>query len=114
MKIIITESQLNSAYWKYLKYILGDLTEVHVEKYHEYKFWVNDADGVVLQLDDDGDIWIHSDIWDNVSMFFNLGLSETRKLFKDYLENNLNLVDIKPDAYVNDNPWYWKHINKNK
>jgi hypothetical protein len=100
MKIIITESQLNSAYWKYLKYILGDLTEVHSRVVPENRFWKNDEYGVVLELEPAGhlmsDLWVHKDIWNNFSNFFSLSYIETKNVFMELFEEHLGIFNFIP------------------
>jgi hypothetical protein len=96
MKIIITESQLNSAYWKYLKYLLGDITEVHSDKYPTSRFWKNDEYGVVLQFKKKGFLWVNKNIWDNFENFFQLKYFEVKEIFKKLFEELLNLTGILP------------------
>jgi len=97
MKIIITENQLNVVYWDYLKYLLGDLTEVHSEKYSDSRFWKNDEYGVVLELDNSGELWVLYNIWSSFSKFFSLRYSETQQIMKTLLEEHLNLGTITPE-----------------
>lgn len=87
-------------YWDYLKYLLGDLTEVHLEKYPDYRFWKNDEYGVVLQLDDSGNLFIHYDIWRYFSVFFYLQYDEVQQVIKSMLEEHLKLVEITPEPML--------------
>jgi hypothetical protein len=110
MKIIITESQLNGAYWKYLKYLLGNLTEVQSDKYPTYRFWKNDEYGVVLELRKSGNLWVHSEIWTNFSEFFSLQYNETQQVMKSLLEEHLKLGGITPEIRLPVGFKYWKNI----
>ena len=96
LKVIITESQLSGIYWKYLKFLLGDLTEVHSEKYPDSRFWKNDEYGVVLELRKSGILYVHYNIWNSFSDFFSLQYDETQQIMKDVLEEHLKLVGITP------------------
>jgi hypothetical protein len=96
MKIIITESQLISAYWKFLNYLLGELTEYHSEKYPDTRYWKNDEYGVVLDLNKSGHLFIHHEIWYAFSNFFFLEYHETQQVMKNLLEQHLKLGGITP------------------
>ena len=94
MKYLITENQLNVVYWDYLKYLLGDLTEVHSEKYSDSRFWSNDEYGVVLELEKSGYLWVRRDIWYFFSNFFSLEYRETKQIMKSLLVEHLKLGGI--------------------
>ena len=106
MKIIITESQLNGAYWKYLKYLLGDLIEVQSKRFPDSRFWKNDEYGVVLELNDEDNFWVLYEIWNDFSTFFSLTYDETQQVMKSLFERHLNLERISPRR----NGFSWNHI----
>ena len=110
MKIIITENQLNVVYWDYLKYLFGDLTEVHSEKYPDSRFWKNDEYGVILELKKSGYLWVHYEIWSTFSMFFSLQYNETQQVMKDLLEEHLKLGGITPLLRQRNIQTHWKNI----
>ena len=110
MKIIITESQLSGIYWKYLKFLLGDLTEVHSDVYPDSRFWKNDKHGVVLELTKSGDLWVHYEIWVNFSDFFSLEYEETQQVIKNLLEEHLKLGGITPIRLYGQRNTHWKYI----
>ena len=110
MKIIITESQLSGIYWKYLKYLLGDLTEVHSEKYPDSRFWKNDKYGVVLELRKSGILYVHYNIWNSFSDFFSLQYDETSQVMKGLLEEHLKLGEITPQHSSHRPLYQWKNI----
>ena len=96
MKIIITESQLSGIYWKYLKFLLGDLTEVHSDVYPDSRFWKNDKYGLVLKLTPSDNLYVHHEIWDSLKDFFDLDYTETREIMKSLLEEHLKLKEVTP------------------
>jgi hypothetical protein len=96
MKIIITESQLNSAYWMYLKYLLGELTEVHSDEYPSYRLWKNDKNDLVLKLTPSDSLYVHHEIWNSLKDFFDLNYTETKGIMKSLLEEHLKLKEITP------------------
>ena len=110
MKIIITESQLIGIHWKYLKFLLGDLTEVHSEKHPHSRFWKNDKYGVVLELRKSGELLVHYEIWTNFSEFFSLQYEETQQVIKNILEEHLKLGGITPLFVLVDEFGNWKNI----
>jgi len=110
MKIIITENQLNVVYWEYLKYLLGDLTEVKSERYPASRFWKNDEYGVILQLKKKGFLWVNKNIWSDFSNFFSLEYFEVKEIITKVLEEYLNLKGIIPIQQGNMLKDNWNNI----
>jgi hypothetical protein len=90
---------MHSCYKEYLLYLLGELTEVHSDEYHNSIFWKNDEYGVVLQLRKSINLWVHNKIWDNFSMFFSLQYDETQQVMRGLLEEHLKLEGITPSNF---------------
>lgn len=95
MKIIITESQLDGIRWKYLKYLLGDLKEVHSEKNASSIYWKNNEYGVVIEFQKDGTLWVHDKIWHNFSNFFDLDYFDTMDSMGILLEKHLKIKPVE-------------------
>ena len=110
MKILITESQLSSAYWKYLKYLLGDLTEVTSWKYPDSRFWKNDKYGTVLELLSDGSLRVRHNIWEDFSDFFNLDYYDVENIMKLVFEEHLDVGIITPVRTTSNTPFGWNHL----
>jgi hypothetical protein len=79
---------------EYLLYLLGDLTEVHSERYPESRYWKNNEYPVVLELEKSGNLWVRYTIWNSFSKFFSLKYDETQSVVKDVLEEHLKLGGI--------------------
>jgi len=90
MKILITENQLRNVQFKYLDYLFEGIHEVKSKEYPNSKFWKKN-DKVVLELEEDGRLWVLRSIWNDISNMFSLEYPEINELIAEWVEQNIEL-----------------------
>ena len=100
MKIIITESRLNSVVLKWLDKEFGNLTEI----VRDGKIYYVDENGLPLfyyYQEENEDVFINYDrIWIFFESIFGLNGLQVEEILKVWLEETYNLRGVTPDLGV--------------
>jgi hypothetical protein len=104
MKIIITESQLENIYDKFLTLQFGNLTRFEnfkrrhlfwTEEYPNHSFWKNDNGEVMFELDTIKRLWVSLNVWKTFENFFDLDNTEVRDIIGKWVHDHLNLTHVR-------------------
>jgi hypothetical protein len=95
MKYVITESQYNKLFDRYISREFDGAEKKTLSTKYQYSiFWIKDGN-IVAEIKNNEYFIIHKDIWKKIGELFALNHSELQFVFKHWLEKHHNLTELK-------------------